>query len=74
VTVTLTNRLTLFFLLALAAVLAGFSGTLYVLARTHLYGQLDAHVTATMDTLVAAAEVEPDGLDWEPELRRLPSR
>jgi heavy metal sensor kinase len=27
-----------------------------------------------MDTLVAAAEVEPDGLDWEPELRRLPMK
>ncbi|MBX9581862.1 MAG: HAMP domain-containing histidine kinase [Gemmataceae bacterium] len=70
----LATRLTGFFLLALAVVLAGFSGTLYVLARSHLYGQLTAHVTATIDTLVAAAEVEPDGLDWEPELRRLPAR
>ena len=70
----LANRLTGFFLLTLAGVLAGFSGTLYVLARTHLYGQLTAHVAATMDTLVAAAEVEPDGLDWEPELRRLPAQ
>lgn len=70
----LATRLTGFFLLALAAVLAGFSGTLYVLARTHLHGRLDAHAAATMDTLVAAAEVEPDGLDWEPELRRLPAR
>lgn len=71
---TLTNRLTLFSLVALGLVLAAFSGTTYVLARTQLYGQLNAHVTATMDTLVAAAEVEPDGLDWEPELRRLPSQ
>jgi len=73
-TMSLANRLTGFFLLALAVVLAGFSGTLYALARTHLYSQLNAHVAATMDTLVAAAEVEPDGLDWEPELRRLPAR
>lgn len=70
----LSNRLTVFFLACLAVVLAGFSGTLYVLARTHLFEQLEARAAATMDTLVAAAEVEPDGLDWEPELRRLPSR
>lgn len=70
----LSNRLTVFFLLSLSVVLAGFSVTLYVLARTHLHGQLNARAAATMDTLIAAAEVEPDGLDWEPELRRLPSR
>lgn len=69
---TLTNRLTLFFLAAQVAVLAAFSLTLYVLARGHLYDQLGARLSTTMDTLVALAEIEPDGLDWEPELRRLP--
>lgn len=70
----LTNRITGFFLLALALVLIGFSVTLYFLARSHLNAQLENHLTATMDTLVALAEVEPDGLDWEPELRRLPTK
>jgi heavy metal sensor kinase len=70
---TLTNRLTLFFLAAQVVVLAAFSVTLYVLARCHLYDQLNAHLSTTMDTLVALAEIEPDGLDWEPELRRLPA-
>ena len=37
----LATRLSAFFLVALALVLAGFSATLYVLARTYLVGQLD---------------------------------
>jgi len=74
VKVTLTNRLTLFFLTALGLVLAAFSGTTYLLARTQLMRQSNDRATATVDTLVAAAEVEPDGLDWEPELRHLPFR
>ena len=37
----LATRLSAFFLVALALVLAGFSGTLYLLARTYLVGQLD---------------------------------
>lgn len=70
---TLANRITSVYLLALTAVLVGFSITLFVLARSHLNRQLNDRIASTMDTLVAAAEVEPDGLDWEPELRRLPS-
>lgn len=68
---TLTNRLTLFFLAALAVVLTAFSGTMYTLARTHLFRQLNERATATLDTLVAAAEVEADGLEWEPKDRRM---
>ncbi len=70
---TLSNRLTVFFLAALALVLAAFSVTLYSLAHAHLSTQLDERVATTMDTLIALAEIEPDGLDWEPELRRLPA-
>ena len=62
---TLTNRLTLFSLVALGVVLAAFSGTTYVLARTHLMRQLNDRATATLDTPVAADEVEGDGLEWE---------
>jgi signal transduction histidine kinase len=72
--VTLTNRLTLFFLVTLGVVLAAFSGTTYVLARTYLIRQLNDRATATLDTLVAAAEVEDDGLEWEPKDRRIQLR
>lgn len=68
---TLTNRLTLFFLAALGVVLAAFSGTMYVLARTYLMRQLNDRATATLDTLVAAAEVEGDGLEWERRNRQI---
>ena len=40
----LTGRLSAFFLTAMAVVLAGFSVTLYVLARQHLLAQLDARL------------------------------
>jgi two-component system, OmpR family, sensor kinase len=65
----LTNRLTLFFLGLLALVLAGFSTTLYVLTRAYLHGQADERLTAALDTLTAAAEVGPDGVEWEPHQR-----
>ncbi len=68
---TLTNRLTLFSLVTLGVVLAAFSGTTYVLARTYLLRQLNDRATATLDTLVAAAEVEGDGLEWERRNRQI---
>lgn len=68
---TLTNRLTLFFLTALGLVLVAFSGATYVLARTHLMRQLNDRATATLDTLVAAAEVNRDGLEWERQNRQI---
>ena len=42
----LATRLSAFFLAALALVLAGFSGTLYLLARTYLVRQLDERLAA----------------------------
>ena len=71
---TLTNRLTLFALSALALVLASFSAATFALARTHLMRQLDDRAAATLDTLTAAAEVEADGLEWEPKDRRIALR
>ena len=68
---TITNRLTLFYLVTLAIVLAGFAASAYGLMRTVLYRQLAERSTGALDTLVAAAEIEPDGLDWEPESRKL---
>jgi heavy metal sensor kinase len=68
---TLTNRLSLFFLTALAVVLAGFSITLYVLASVHLHRQVEERLEGAMNTLTAAAEVKADCVEWEPEERKL---
>ena len=67
----LTGRLSAFFLTAMAVVLAGFSVTLYLLARQHLLAQLDARLDAAVDTLTAALEFKPGGVEWEPKERRL---
>jgi heavy metal sensor kinase len=64
--VSLTTRLTAFFLAALAAVLAGFSATLWLLAREYLHRQVDDRLEATIQTLVASIEFELAGLEWEP--------
>ena len=67
----LTTRLSLFFLAALALVLTGFSGTLYLLAWTYLDRQLDERLQRALDTLVAAVDIETGGLEWEPSDRKL---
>jgi heavy metal sensor kinase len=67
----LTTRLTGFFLAALALVLLGFSTTLYLLAQTYLYRQVDERLEAALQTLAAAAELEPEGIAWEPQERDL---
>jgi heavy metal sensor kinase len=71
---TLTNRLLAFFLAALALVLAAFSGAIYALADVHLHAQLNVRATATLDALVAASELEADGLEWEAKNRKLTFR
>ncbi len=68
---TLTNRLLSFFLTALAVLLLGFSVTLYLLVRSHLNGQLDDRLEATLNTLVAAVEVRVEAVEWEPSERLL---
>ena len=68
---TLTTRLTVIALAALAVVLAGFSTALYLVARDHLHRRADERLAAAVGVLVAAAEVKPDGVEWEPEERRL---
>ena len=67
----LATRVSAFFLVALALVLAGFSGTLYVLARTYLVGQLDERLQRALDTLEASVDIEPGGLEWEPADRQM---
>src|SRR5262249_2030137 len=60
------RRLSLFFLSALAVVLVAFSVALFLLADRHLTRQLDDQLAAAARTLASAAEVEPDGMEWEP--------
>ena len=67
----LTNRLSLFFLAALAVVLCGFSVILYALAHRHLNAQADHRLDATLHTLVAAIEVHPGDVEWEPLERKV---
>lgn len=67
----LTTRISAFLLILLAVVLAGFSGTLYVLARTYLVQELDDRLKRGLDTLEAAVDIEPGGLEWEPTDRRI---
>jgi heavy metal sensor kinase len=68
---TLAARLSAFFLAALALVLVGFSASLYLLARAYLDRQADDRLTAALETLAAATDVDPAGLEWEPEERHL---
>ena len=67
----LATRVSAFFLASLATVLAGFSLTLYLLARTYLVGQLDERLKLALDTLEASVDIEPGGLEWEPADRRM---
>ena len=68
---TLTNRLSAFFLATLAAVLLGFSLSLYLLARGYLNQQAEDRLCSALDTLAAAVEREPNGLEWEAQQRHL---
>ena len=68
---TLTNRLLAFVLTSLALVLIAFAATVYFLARGQLHRQLDERAHAVLDTLCAAAEIDPEGLEWESKGRHL---
>ncbi len=65
------TRLTCYFLAAMALVLVGFSIALYAIADKHLHRQADERLESALNTLVAAAEVGPEGVEWEPEGRSL---
>jgi heavy metal sensor kinase len=68
---TLTTRLTAYFLAALAAVLIGFSATLYLLARSHFEAQTSERLEAALDTLAACVDVGDGLLEWEGHERHL---
>src|SRR5262245_43030604 len=69
--VKLTTRISLFFLVALAVVLAGMSCSIYWLVRGQLIGQVEEFSESALDTLTAAVDFEADGLEWESNVRRL---
>ena len=68
---TLTARLTSFFLGVLACVLVGFSVGLYCLASNYLHNQAAERLDSAVHTLAAAADVGPEGVEWEPGSRSL---
>lgn len=62
----LVNRVSVFFLASIGGVLLLFSVVLYALASHYLQEQFDHQLTTSLQTLVAAIEVEPDDVKWEP--------
>ena len=67
----LTNRVSLFFLTAMGLVLVGFCTALYLLADHYLYAQADHRLDTAMQTMVAAIEVHPGDIEWEPLERHI---
>ncbi len=67
----LSTRLSLYFVGTVALILVVFSATLYGVASKYLHRQADERLEAALNTLMAAAEVNEDGVEWEPSERRL---
>jgi two-component system, OmpR family, sensor kinase len=65
------TRLNCYFLAAMAVVLLGFSVALYAIAAKHLHRQADERLESSLNTLAAAAEIGPEGIEWEPQERSL---
>jgi two-component system, OmpR family, sensor kinase len=68
----LTGRFSALFLSALALVLVGFSTALYVSARIYFEHRVSDRLAAALAILSAAAEIHPEGVEWEPQERVLP--
>jgi len=69
---TLTNRVSSFFLGWLGLSLVGFALTVYFITRANLYSQVDERLKSTLETLSAGAEINEKGVEWEPHERTLP--
>jgi signal transduction histidine kinase len=65
--VTLTARVSVFFLATLALVLVSFSTALFFLVRGYVRQQTSEHLEAAVNTLVAEAEVWASAVEWERE-------
>ena len=62
----LVNRVSLFFLASLALVLACYSAVAYGVLHNQWNRQFDEQLHGGFQTLVAAVEVEPDDVKFEP--------
>jgi signal transduction histidine kinase len=67
----LTARLSAFSLIGVFVILCGFSVTLFTLADHHLTRQIDSRIDSGMHAVVAAIEVHPNDVEWEPLERRI---
>ncbi|MHB1425510.1 MAG: sensor histidine kinase [Gemmataceae bacterium] len=67
----LTTRLSAYFLTFLALVLLGFSLVLFLLVRRHLMYQNNQRLETAMQTILAAIEVHADDVEWEPLERHI---
>lgn len=63
---TLVNRVSMFFLAALAIALAGYSIVVYLLLANYLDRQFDDGLHNALRILAASVEVEPDDAKWQP--------
>ena len=62
----LVNRVSVFFLAALAVVLVVYSISFYVMVRSRLVQQFEQELYAALNALIAAVEVEPEEVKWQP--------
>lgn len=62
----LAHRLSLGYLGVMAALLAGSSLVMYQLVAASIWRQVEYHLRSVHGALVAAAEIEDDGVDWAP--------
>lgn len=62
----LVNRVSAFFLAALALALIGYSLVVYYVISSYLYRQFDADLHGALDLLAASVEVEQDDAKWHP--------
>ncbi|PQO36361.1 HAMP domain-containing protein [Bremerella cremea] len=63
---TLVNRVSTFFLVALAVCLIGFSLTMSLFIRHHMLAEFDAHLRSSLNILSAGLEAEEDSIKWQP--------
>ncbi|PQO41941.1 ATP-binding protein [Blastopirellula marina] len=67
---TITTRLTCFFLALLLLVLLGFSIATYFVADHYLQQQVEERLAAAMNSICGVIETNTDGVEWEPGERR----
>lgn len=62
----LVNRVSVFFLAAMAIVLIAYSSAFYAFVRGRLVRQFEQELHGALNALVAAVEVEPEEVKWQP--------